>query len=264
MWDWISETEKLRQAGQPFAIVTVAHVAGSTPREPGAKMLVGAQGRIKGTIGGGTLEIKAIADAQLCLSENATRLLKYPLCIRTGQCCGGSVELLVEVLNPPPKVYVFGAGHVGQAVCRTLAGTPFAVHAIDERTEWIDHPDLPAETSRTSGSWRSFVDAAKWSETQSYAVVMTHLHALDLEILEVLLTKKTRYIGLIGSETKWLRFQMRLKSAGFAEADIARITCPLGVPVGGGKNPQEIAISLAAQLLQLHYTGGGLAKPIPA
>lgn len=130
MWNWVDKLVELKN--QPLALATIAHVKGSAPRNEGAKVIVLSDGTFFGTIGGGNLEKQVLEDAQRYLKEDRTQSIHYTLCESTGQCCGGVVDVLIEVLNMNPKVYIFGAGHVGQALCRTLVGTIFAVHAIDQ------------------------------------------------------------------------------------------------------------------------------------
>src|SRR2546423_87066 len=124
MWDWTSRLAELTRAGKPVCVVTVVSADGSTPRELGAKMLVCADQTFHGSIGGGHLERLALADAVTTIGQRTARTLRYPLGPRTGQCCGGTVELLFEVLNVGPRLVLFGAGHVGRAVCRVLEETP--------------------------------------------------------------------------------------------------------------------------------------------
>ena len=252
MWNWITQLETLRNEGQPVVAVTITHVSGSAPREVGAKMLVMENGDFFGTIGGGHLEDLAIRDAQKALKKNSSHGVRYPLGAKTGQCCGGVVELFFEVLNHGPVLYLFGAGHVGQAVCRTLEGTPFRVHVIDERTEWIQSPLLPRETRRHEEEWSDFVRGARFDPERTYVAVMTHRHDIDQEIIQAVLDRPVRYLGLIGSRSKWARFQQRLLLRGVSEKKLAKVRCPIGVPTGG-KAPQEVAISLAAELLRVHY-----------
>jgi xanthine dehydrogenase accessory factor len=253
-WNWISKLEELRKSGKPFASVTVTQCTGSTPREVGAKMLVLADGTFFGTIGGGHLERLAIEDALKGISEGASKSVRYPLGAKTGQCCGGIVELLFETLNTGPKLYLFGAGHVGQAVCKTLSGTPFTVHLIDERKAWIESPGVSPDAVTHLSEWEDFVEQAEWDSERTYVAIMTFRHDTDERILEDILRKKrkTRYLGLIGSESKWERFKQRLTARDIGEEALSSVRCPIGLPVGG-KAPQEVAISLAAELLQAHY-----------
>ena len=124
------------------------------------------------------------------------------------------MEVLFEPIHCGPKLYVFGAGHVGQAVCKTLERTPFTVHAIDDRSEWIDSPLLPSETIRHKTESDDFIRSAHWDPIKTYAVVMTHRHDHDQEIIESLLDRPARYIGLIGSRGKWERFKQRFTLKG--------------------------------------------------
>ena len=252
MWNWIVKLAELRQEGRPVAVVTVTGCTGSTPREVGAKMLVLQGGEISGTIGGGHLEELAIKDAVKCLEAGAAKTIRYPLGAKTGQCCGGIVDLLIEVVNTGPALYLFGAGHVGQAVCRSLVGTPFTVHVIDEREEWVKSPQIPSEVIRHHCEWADFVLDARWDQEKAYVAIMTHRHDTDQAIVEDVIRRPAKYIGLIGSEAKWERFKQRLGARGIEDTALARVKCPIGIDTGG-KAPQEVAISLAAELLRTHY-----------
>ncbi|MGK5083541.1 xanthine dehydrogenase accessory protein XdhC [Bdellovibrionota bacterium FG-1] len=253
MWNWLVKLQELGAEGAPVVMVTVTQCTGSTPREPGAKMLVLGDGRFFGTIGGGNLEQLAIDDAKKSLETGQSRVIKYPLGAKAGQCCGGTVELFFEVLHQGPRLYVFGAGHVGQAVCRVFAGTPFVVHLIDEREEWIGSDTIPAQTIRHHCEWDDFVKTAQWSGEQTYAVVMTYRHDLDEKIIKDLVGRAAKYLGLIGSRAKWERFKHRLSGQGISQEKLDRVKCPLGLDIGDGKTPQEIAISLAAEAMSVYY-----------
>ncbi|MBI2605680.1 MAG: xanthine dehydrogenase accessory protein XdhC [Deltaproteobacteria bacterium] len=252
MWDWIAKLQELREARAPFVAVTVVECAGSTPRDPGAKMLVLADGFF-GTIGGGRLELLALEEARKILAEGGeSRKIRYPLGAKTGQCCGGIVELFFDAVNRCPELYVFGAGHVGLALVRTLTGTPFRVHLIDPRAEWVGHVAIPGGVVRHECAWDEFVADARWSARDVYVAVMTHEHAMDQDIIADVVNRETRYVGLIGSVSKWERFKQRYSSRGLAPACFERVRCPIGLHVAG-KAPQEVAISVAAELLAEYY-----------
>lgn len=257
-WDWISKLDELRRASTPVVSVTVTGGTGSTPRDAGAKMLVledgGTGGNFFGTIGGGHLEMLAIEDARKLLAAGVSKAVRYPLGAKTGQCCGGVVDLFFEVLNTGPDLYLFGAGHVGQAIARTLQGTPFTVHLIDERPEWVNPPvALPGVVAHEC-EWDEFVSSARWDKKKTYVSVMTFRHDLDEKIIEDLLRneRSARYIGLIGSSAKWEKFKQRLTQRGLPVDRLARVISPIGLRTGG-KAPQEVAISVAAELLGIHY-----------
>jgi xanthine dehydrogenase accessory factor len=162
------------------------------------------------------------------------------------------VELLMEVLHTGPKLYLFGAGHVGQALCRTLAGTPFEIHLIDERDEWLQAAALTGAVSPHPEGWETFLEQAHWGNRRTYVAIMTHRHDTDQQILEQVLHRPAAYIGLIGSQAKWARFRSRLLARGLAASALARVRCPIGIRLGG-KAPQEIAISIAAEILGAYY-----------
>ena len=251
MWDWIAKAHELTTNGTPFVVATIIEQKGSVPRGPGAKMIISRTAAF-GTVGGGQLEAKVILDARQAMEQSLEQATPYPLCFKTGQCCGGAVEVLYELVGSGPQLYIFGAGHVGQAVCRTLTGTPFNIHLLDSRPEWLLHPDLPSAIRRCGDDWCSWISKATWSKTHTYSLVMTHEHAMDEAIIAQLVTRPGRFIGLIGSATKWERFQQRLTKRGINEDLINRVHCPIGLKENG-KAPQEIAISVAADLLRRHY-----------
>ncbi|GEL72592.1 xanthine dehydrogenase accessory protein XdhC [Myxococcus virescens] len=254
MWDWIRQLAEWSRDDVPFTVATVTVCQGSTPAKPGAKLLVRADGTFHGTVGGGHLEQLVLADARACLEKGEPRAHRYPLGSKLGQCCGGVVDVFMEPVNHGPRLYLFGAGHVGQALCRTLDGTPFQVHLVDERPEWVHGERIPASVIRHEEPWDVFASRAVWDARRTYIAVMTHRHDLDQDIIAFALEKPARYVGLIGSNTKWARFRQRLEARGATAAQLARVRCPIGLEIGG-KSPQEVAVSIAAGLLQLHHQG---------
>jgi xanthine dehydrogenase accessory factor len=236
--------------------VTVLETRGSAPREPGARMWVDAAGS-RGTIGGGSLEYTALKVArEMLLSGEARRERRFALGDALGQCCGGAVTLRFELLPEAPEamdapqfdVMLFGAGHVGKEVARILERLPC-------RLTWVDpRPDVfPAAVGvnvrvviEEEPAW--MVEEAPRG---AYHLVMTHSHALDLQIVEAVLKRGDfAYLGLIGSETKAAKFRARLRARGFGEEQLARLTSPIGL-VKSGKHPAAVAVSAVAQLLEL-------------
>lgn len=250
MWDWISKLEELRRRGQMAVLVTVTKSTGSTPRKHGAKMIVLPDGTFYGTIGGGTVEQYALDEARTCLEQVQSASTEVPL-KQQGEfpACGGTMELYMEVINHNPTLYLFGAGHVGQALCQVLEGTPFRVHLIDERDEWINAQEIPSSTIRHQMHYSDFIEKANWCDKRSYVTILTFSGALDQQILEEILPHPTRYLGMIGSTSKWGRIKKNLEEQGL---DLSRVRCPIGHD-NGGKSPREIAISIASQLLFTHY-----------
>lgn len=252
---------------EQLVLVRPIRTQGSTPRDTDAWMAVYGE-RVIGSIGGGHLEFEAIARARAMLAGTApipAEAQRYALGPSLGQCCGGVMWLRFERLtnddlarlsarlkqtqNP---VALFGGGHVGQAITRLLAHLPFTLHWIDSRDE-IFPSDTPAHVICE----HSDPVQAAVAELQpgSAVLIMSFSHAEDLEILAQCLLRARQhddlsFIGLIGSQTKWVTFRHRLEARGFTDTDFARVTCPIGVPGITGKQPEVIAVAVAAQLLQ--------------
>ncbi|NML43640.1 xanthine dehydrogenase accessory protein XdhC [Ramlibacter sp. G-1-2-2] len=255
-------------ASQDAILVSVDQAQGSVPREAGAWMLVFPHA-VHGTIGGGHLEFDAIAEARRRLSgtggEPVLPVLRYALGPSLGQCCGGVVHLRFDRLGSADApaltqrlraelapLALFGGGHVGKALVNVLAPLPFAVTWIDSRDE-IFPPDVPANVECEHSDP---VQAAVASLVpHSRVLIMSFSHAEDLDIVAACLKRLREqgdlpYIGLIGSKTKWATFRHRLEERGFHRQELAQVTCPIGVPGVTGKQPEVIAVAVAAQLLQ--------------
>jgi xanthine dehydrogenase accessory factor len=248
---WLDELGRLRSAKRPCTVVTVTGTQGSTPRDAGARMIVDTDGVSWGTIGGGRLEQLAVEKAQEMLNaaQPAATSERFPLGAKAGQCCGGEVTLFFEsFLWLRKQVVVFGAGHVGQALGGLAPWLGADMLLIDSRTKEELIPRLPADAPFET----RFVDAPEGElrglRPGSPILIMTHSHALDLEILaEALRTGPHTYLGLIGSERKWARFQKQLARMGFDAAQIDSVRCPIGAGATS-KEPNQIALSVAAEL----------------
>ena len=249
-------------------LVEVVSVQGSAPRGPGAWMAVQPCALI-GTIGGGHLEWEALRLARAWLQqglEGEARIHRLALGPSLGQCCGGVVEIrlcavtqatveaVLKRLQPvKAPVALFGAGHVGHALVRVLQPLPFDVQWVDSREEML--PAEPPAHVRCEHS-EPVHDAVRGLAAHSLVLIMSFSHAEDLDIVCACLRRQRMqgdlpFVGLIGSATKWAVFQRRLAERGFAEDEVAHITCPIGMTEVPGKEPEVIAISVAAQLLQL-------------
>lgn len=250
--DWISALQRLQLNATPAALVTIIMTKGSTPRDIGTKLVV-TKTDFYGTIGGGQLEELVIEKARQILKNNLPpERVPYPLCLKANQCCGGFVEVFIETFNTGPHLVLFGAGHVAQAIAQVLVDTPFKVHLVDQRKEWLSK--APASVIQHLDSGINLVE--KWpfgDVSKLYAAVMTFDHNLDQNLVENLLDKDLKYLGLIGSEIKWRRFQKNFIEKGISVAVLNKVTSPIGLPIGG-KTPKEVAISFAAEILQLHNT----------
>ncbi len=250
MWDWIGKLAELRRKNQLAVLVTVTKTTGSTPRKQGAKMIVLPDGSIHGTVGGGVPEYHALEDARECLEQVQSKSTEIPL-QQKGEfpACGGTMEMYMEVVNSNPSLYLFGAGHIGQDLCQILEGTPFVVHLIDDREEWINDSRIPDGVIRHHCRWTDFIENANWCDKRSFVTILTYNGTIDQQVLEEVLPHPTRFIGMIGSKTKWGRVEKNLTEKGF---DLSGVRCPVGHD-NGGNSPREIAISIASQLLSVYH-----------
>jgi xanthine dehydrogenase accessory factor len=231
-----------------YVEITVLEARGSTPREAGARMWVGAQ-ETHGTIGGGNLEYTATKIAREMLHSGETeRRRRLVLGDTLGQCCGGDVVLGFrrrdEVAGSKPEFHVvlFGAGHVGKEVARILERLPCELTWVDPRPD-----QFPAQTGARVVIEDEPVFAVDDAPPGAFYLVMTHSHALDLEIVARALQRSdARFVGLIGSQTKAARFRSRLRRRGM---DASRLTSPIGL-FKAGKHPAAVAVSAVAQVLR--------------
>ena len=230
-------------------LIEVLETRGSAPREAGTRMWVSAT-ETRGTIGGGNLEYTALKIArEMLLSGEPMRERRFALGDSLGQCCGGSVTLrFTKTQNPEISqqtqfhVVLFGAGHVGKEVARILERLPCGLTWIDPRPEVFPASVNAKVVIEEEPAWM-----AEEAPAGAFYLVMTHSHALDLEIVERVLKRNDfAFLGLIGSETKAAKFRSRLRAKGI---DSSRLVCPIGL-VKAGKHPAEVAVSAVAQLLE--------------
>ncbi|WP_430397662.1 xanthine dehydrogenase accessory protein XdhC [Ferrovibrio sp.] len=249
MSEWLNRLITLEQLNVPCVLVTVAAVDGSAPREAGAKMVV-TVAESTGSIGGGELEFQAIQIARRMLKgRTEPALRRFPLGPALGQCCGGHVTLLFEPRRAENfTVALFGAGHVGRALANILGTLSCRVRWIDPRPDaFPDHvpQNIDVEVSPAPEREVAALPDGAW------VIVMTHNHALDLGIVaRALQDGRFGYVGLIGSDTKRARFEKRFRELGIAEDRIASLVCPIGISGITGKQPGEIAIAVAADILR--------------
>ena len=248
---FLETLNELIAAGTPVVSVTVVDAVGSVPNDRGAKMLVTAGGLHTGTVGGGRVERKAIDEALRMLREAAesTHFVNWQLNRDVGMTCGGAVKLYFEAYNVATwNVVVFGAGHIAQALVPLLATLDCRVRCLDTRPEWLDRiPPHPRLTKTLSMNLAAEVAALPGD---AFVVLMTMGHATDSPILlETLRTRRFPFLGVIGSRAKANILKQDIAAAGLPPEAQEAFLCPVGLPIGSN-HPSEIAISVAAQLLE--------------
>jgi xanthine dehydrogenase accessory factor len=240
--------------GEEVALITITSSNGSTPQRVGAKMLVYADGRTVGTIGGGCYEHDALGKAREALRTRKPVTAKYDLnddfAEETGLVCGGQMEVFIEPLEAPPALYVFGAGHVGYYLARAASEAGFEVHVVDDRAAFANRERFPFAASVVVEDIPGWLTATSLPAS-AYAVIVTRGHRNDLDALEQLAPRDLRYLGLIGSRAKVARIYDQLLGEGRATLEqLSRVHAPIGLDIGA-VTPQEIAVSIVAELIAI-------------
>jgi xanthine dehydrogenase accessory factor len=237
--------------GEAVALVTVVRARGSTPQRAGAKMLVFADGRIVGTIGGGCYENDACLKAREAIASGKQSLHHYELnddfAQENGLVCGGQMDVHVDPLMPAPHLYIVGAGHVGWHLARAAAQIGFRMTVIDDREKFASRdrfPDADDIVVEPIAEWLHRVEVP----ATSYVVVVTRGHQGDLEAMRGLAARDLKYLGLIGSRAKVARIRTMLLAEGMPPECLDRVHSPIGLDIGA-VTPAEIAISILAELI---------------
>jgi xanthine dehydrogenase accessory factor len=250
---FIEKLNELYQANVPFVSVTMVDVIGSAPQDCGAKMLVTKEGLYFGTVGGGKVEKKAIEEAlRLLLDTNAEKsahFVQWSLTRDVGMTCGGGVKLFFETYRVNTwKIVVFGAGHVANALINLLINLDCQITCVDPRQEWLGKlPTSPKLVKILAAEMP--LEVAKLNK-HSFVILMSMGHSTDKPILlEILRTRKFPYVGVIGSKAKAVRLKKDVIEAGLSAELNACYRCPIGLAIGSN-HPWEIAVSVAAQLIE--------------
>jgi len=247
VWETLVRWRAERRA---FVLATVVESRGFTPRKSGARMLIAAGGEIFGTIGGGAIEREVRLEAARLLGSGGSALLRRHLTQELGMCCGGEMSIHLERIEARPALVVFGAGHVAKPLAAIAAGCGFDVTVVDARPEWATPERFPTAALEVRDP-EAFARGLE-PRGDEFVVVATHDHALDQRVVQLLLARPLRFIGMIGSVPKQRKFALRLQARGFDAAAIARLRSPLGLPIGGD-TPEEIAVSVVAELIAVRH-----------
>ena len=252
---------ELEQTYEPAALCTVVKSAGSTPRHVGSKMLVYADGRFLGTVGGGELENRVRKAAAESINDAKARTLEYNMADPSRGdpgVCGGQVEVFVEPILPPPLLVVVGAGHVGKAVAHLAKWLGFRVAVSDDRLEFCNAEAIPDADAYYPVTMDQLPSQLKL-DNRSFLVLTTRGSAVDALGLAPLLSSPAAYIGVIGSKRRWATTVKALKEQGVTEEQLARVHSPIGLELQA-ETPEEIAVSILAEILMLR--DGGTGKPM--
>ena len=247
-----------RREGRPAALATVIRSRGSVPRHETSKMLIFADGQMMGTVGGGDLESRTIKAGQEVIHSGQARLESYSLAGPTEGAvgvCGGEVEVFIEPILPPPTLLVLGCGHVGVAVAHLAKWLGFRVVVSDDREELCTPEHIPDADLYLPGEIAAVLSQTS-IDSQTYVVAVTRGYPFDVAAVPILLETDTPYIGIIGSRRRWATAVKELKAIGIAEESLKSVYAPIGLYLGE-ETPEEIAVSIMAEIIMLRNRDGG-------
>lgn len=250
---------KARERGENVAVATVIGVNGSSPRNAGARIVVWADGRIEGTVGGGNFEKVVIEAAVGVIMSGVPNRLSVHLTRDLGMCCGGAMEVFIEPVKPAEELVIFGAGHVAKPTAAFALAAGWEVRVVDERDEWATPDRFPGCTLDIRDPRRAVREIE--ASPQRYLLIVTHDHSLDQDLLESVIAKEFAWIGLIGSRAKITKFFLRLRAAGIDPALFSKVSAPVGLDLGA-ESPAEIGVSILAELVQVRRGRSGTARPM--
>ena len=244
----LKEIEKLKRGSTKAALCLIVKTKGSTPRKVGSKMIVLEDGKIFGSIGGGNLEKKVIANALTQINKNEPKLFQHDLLHQHNMCCGGTVEIYIEPIEKMNKLYIFGAGHTGEALAKLACNLDFDVYLIDNREDYLNQINI-SNINKLFVDFNQILPSLPFSNS-TYIAILTYEHEIDREILSHCIKQPHAYLGMIGSKRK-----IELTKKMFVEGKIATkkelegVDMPIGIDISS-QTPEEIAISIIAKIIK--------------
>jgi xanthine dehydrogenase accessory factor len=247
--------------GEAGTLLTVVKIYGAAPCAPGTKMFVRDDGSALGTFGGRQTDARARTDALEALASGQTNLLTYHLDPEGGESvgsCGATLEIFVEPIRPEPRLIIAGSGYVAQALTRLTTAIGWRVSLLDDRSEFVQSATLPDNVTLTVGDIPELLPTLA-PDTMTALVIVTRGHKVDQDALEAALGTGAGYVGMIGSPGKVRTIFRKLLRKGVASETLAQVHAPIGLDLGA-RTPDEIALSIAAELLM--WRRGGSGEPL--
>jgi xanthine dehydrogenase accessory factor len=256
--DLFEEVIRLRREGKRGVLATIVHTNGSIPSFESSRMLVREDGSIVGTIGGGCVEAEVWAAAKEVLKAEAPRKMLFNLnneaSYDNGLICGGTLEVFVEPILPQPTLTIFGGGHISTALARVAHAAGFTIGVVDDREQFANRERFPMAEEIYTTFESAFMELRPNAST--YLVIVTRGHRDDMRVLQWAVGTEARYIGMIGSKRKVLSVYQALEREGVPADKFARVHAPVGLEIGA-LTPEEIAISIAAELIAVRRGAAG-------
>jgi xanthine dehydrogenase accessory factor len=249
--DIYEEIVRLQRAGRKGAVATIVNVRGSIPSFKSAKMLVRDDGSIAGTIGGGCVEGEVWQAAREVIATEKPRSLTFDLNqdpkYDTGLVCGGTLEIFVEPVLPPPQLYIFGAGHVGFELYQAAGRAGFDITVMDDRETYANRERFPDAKEVIAEDFDQILSRLVITES-TYIVIVTRGHRDDMRILRWAVKTDAKYLGMVGSRRKAITVFRELTKEGLKPELFDRVHSPIGLDIGA-ISPEEIAVAILAELI---------------
>ena len=241
----------------PTALVTVIEASGPTPATSGAMMVVSEEGRVAGTVGGGSLEHQVLEETSGCLraGQNKEMICRLADKDAAGAQCTAIVRLFVRIFQPRPRLVIAGAGHIGKELYKLAIHLGFQVVLFDSRAGYGDNETFPGAEAIHAEDLPAALTGYPL-EKNCFVAIATNSHDTDRDILEAVLRADVSYVGMIGSKTKISRIFQQLLDKGVKEERLASVYAPMGLNIASVE-PQEIALSIMSEILLVKNNGSG-------
>lgn len=253
-----SEIAKLEESGEAAVLCTIVEAKGSTPRHEGSKMLVYPDGHFIGTVGGGEIESRVIAEAKESLESRKAKVLHYNLVSPDKGdpgICGGQVEVYVEPIIPKLTIVVVGAGHVGKQLVFLAKWLGYRVVVSDDRKEFCTPEAMPGADLYIPGN---MADIPELLKINPFTCVVLTTRGADIDIagLNPILMSEAGYIGVIGSRRRWEATKKGIIANGGNPENFSKVYTPVGLDLKA-ETPEEIAISIMAEIMMVMNGASG-------
>jgi xanthine dehydrogenase accessory factor len=256
--DVYDEMLRLRKRGQKCALATIVQVRGSIPSYESAKLLVREDGTMAGTIGGGCVEAEVWNAAREVIETEKPKHLSFNLgqdaAYDNGLICGGQLDVFVEPIIPPPRAFIFGAGHISKSLCKVASMAGFSITVVDDREQFANRERFPEAGEVFAGEYEEIFPKLEINES-CYLIIVTRGHRDDMRVLRWAAEQPARYVAMIGSKRKVIGVIKELEKDGVAREKLERIFAPMGLEIGA-VSPEEIAVSVAAEMIAVRRNAG--------
>lgn len=257
------EVAELLDKGERGVLCSIVDSHGSAPRKTGSKLLLKNDGSFIGTVGGGGIEHRVLEKARQALVDGKPRFEHYELVdAERGDpgICGGAVTVYIEPILPPPRLVIVGGGHVGKSLAHLAKWTGFRVVISEDREEFCSPEAIPDADQFHSGPVSTLMESIGIT-ADTFIVFTTRGNEVDIEGLPPLLDSPAAYIGVIGAKRRWMITRKKLQEAKIPEEKLNRVHSPVGLELNA-ETPEEIAISIMAEIIMLRGEGSGESMKI--